>query len=83
MGVELFYEDRHTDRRTYIDEARLQASATNKMRSALFWDVMQHMMVIPYRRFGTTYQSHLQGSRPFLLLLQLFVFVNLWIEKFG
>jgi hypothetical protein len=33
------------------------------MRSALFCDVTQRTVVIPYRRFGTTYRSHLQGSR--------------------
>jgi hypothetical protein len=32
------------------------------MRSALLWDIMQIMVVIRYRRFGTTYRSHLQGS---------------------
>jgi hypothetical protein len=32
-------------------------------RSALFWNVAQCVMVIFYRRFGTTYRSHLQGSR--------------------
>ena len=29
--------------------------------SALFWDFMQRRLVISYRRFGTTYWSHLQG----------------------
>jgi hypothetical protein len=33
------------------------------MRSALFWDVTQRRVVIPYGRFGTTYRSHRQGSR--------------------
>jgi len=33
------------------------------MTSALFWDFTQRRMVIPYRRFGTTYRSHPQGSR--------------------
>jgi hypothetical protein len=33
------------------------------MRSALFWDITWRCVVIVYRRFGTTYQSHLQGSR--------------------
>jgi hypothetical protein len=33
------------------------------IRSALFWDIMWHCVVIFYRRFGTTYWSHLQGSR--------------------
>jgi hypothetical protein len=34
-----------------------------QMRSALFWDITQRLVEIVYRRFGTTYQSHLQGSR--------------------
>jgi hypothetical protein len=33
------------------------------MRSALFWAVTQHVVGIPYRRFGTTYRSYLQESR--------------------
>jgi hypothetical protein len=32
------------------------------MISALFWDITQRRVVILYRRFGTTYRSHLQGS---------------------
>jgi hypothetical protein len=39
------------------------ASAAILKRSALFWGVTQRVMVILYRRFGTTYLSHLQGSR--------------------
>lgn len=31
------------------------------MRSALCWDFMQRKVVTPYRRFGTTYPSYLQG----------------------
>ena len=31
-------------------------------RSALLWDITQRMVVIRYRRFGTTYRSHLPGS---------------------
>jgi len=27
---------------------------------ALFWDITQRIVVIPYRRFETTYRSHLQ-----------------------
>jgi hypothetical protein len=34
---------------------------------ALFWDVTQCWMVIVYRRLGTTYRSHLQGSVSLLL----------------
>ena len=35
----------------------------NTMRTALFWAVKQQVVVIPYRRFGTTHWSHTQGSR--------------------
>jgi hypothetical protein len=33
------------------------------IRSALFWDITRRRVVIVYRRFGTTYRSHFQGSR--------------------
>jgi len=33
------------------------------MRTALFWVITQRELVISYRRFGTTYRSHNQGSR--------------------
>jgi len=33
------------------------------MRTAFFWAITQRVVVIPYRRFGITYRSHLQGSR--------------------
>jgi len=36
------------------------------MRSALFFGITQRRVVIPYRRFGTTYRSHLQVSRSLL-----------------
>ena len=42
---------------------RFQASAAKYMRTALFWAVTKREVVIPYRRFGTAYRSHLQGSR--------------------
>ena len=32
-------------------------------RYALFWGIMQRTVVLPYRRFGTTFLSHLQVSR--------------------
>ena len=32
------------------------------MRTALFWVITQRVVVIYYRRFGTSYRSHLQGS---------------------
>jgi len=33
------------------------------MKTALFWVITQQVVVISYRYFGTTYQSHPQGSR--------------------
>jgi len=36
---------------------------TRVMRTTLFWVVTQRVVVISYRRFGTTYRSHLQRSR--------------------
>jgi hypothetical protein len=33
------------------------------MRSAVLWDITRRRVVIVYRRVGTTYRSHLQGSR--------------------
>jgi len=29
------------------------------MRSSLFWDITQRVVVIPHRRFGTKYRPHL------------------------
>jgi hypothetical protein len=40
---------------------------TWRMRSELFWNITQRRVVTLYRRFGTTYRSHLQRSRsPFI-----------------
>jgi len=33
------------------------------MRTALFCVITQRVGVIPYRRFGKTFRSHLQGAR--------------------
>ena len=49
----------------------LQASAAKQMRSTLFWDVTQSIVVNPYRRFGTAYRPHLQvknSMKDFLTL---------------
>ena len=37
--------------------------STPDLTTALFWIITQRVGVIYYRRFGTTYRSHLQGSR--------------------
>ena len=39
------------------------ASPHCHVRSAIFWGIIQHRVVIPYWHFWTTYQSHFQGSR--------------------
>jgi hypothetical protein len=33
------------------------------LRTTPFWAITQRVVVISYGRFGTTYRSHLQGSR--------------------
>ena len=33
------------------------------MKSAVFWDITRRRVVVFCRRFGTTYRSHLHGSR--------------------
>jgi len=38
-------------------------AGTNLLISALFWVLMQLEVVISHRNFGSTHQSHLQGSR--------------------
>jgi hypothetical protein len=40
-----------------------QIAKKTKLKIALFWVITQRVMTIPYRRFGTTYRSHLQGSK--------------------
>jgi hypothetical protein len=32
------------------------------MKSALFWDITERRVILLYRRFGTTYRSHIQRS---------------------
>ena len=46
---------------------KLAISGSKQMRTAPFWVITQRVVVIPYRRFGTTYLSHLQGSRKLIL----------------
>jgi hypothetical protein len=35
------------------------------MRYSPLWDITQRLVMIPYRRFGTTLQCHLQVYPPF------------------
>ena len=43
----------------------LEAPAAKYMRTALFWVITQQVVVMTYRRFGTTCGSHPQVSRIF------------------
>jgi hypothetical protein len=63
-----------SDNRNYVRKERhsrlirstfgsVQFETSGTFRPALFWDVTQRRVVILYRHFGTTYRSHLQGSR--------------------
>jgi dihydroneopterin aldolase len=54
--------------RNHIQQTRnLQQTDVVKLTvnytTALFWAITQRVVVISYRCFKTTYQSHLQGSR--------------------
>jgi hypothetical protein len=42
--------------------------STLYLRSAFLWNFTQRKVVLPYRRFGTTYRSHLQESERLGLL---------------
>ena len=42
------------------------------------WDFTQRRMVVPYRRFGTTCESRLQGLRSWSSLLGLLGLLDLW-----
>jgi hypothetical protein len=43
-------------------DKRATIHVTSK-RTALYWVITLRVVVISYRRFGTTYRAHLQGSR--------------------
>ena len=42
--------------------ASIQRQDTN-IRTVPFWAITQRVVILPYRRFGTSYQSHHQESR--------------------
>jgi len=43
-------------------------SNTERLRTAFFWVITQRVVVFPYWRFGTTYRSHLQVSRIWVIV---------------
>jgi hypothetical protein len=61
----------------YVFPFPLSVDLYVSLSSALFWDIPQCIVVIPTRRFVTTYRSHLQGSRNIpLYILPFFIFEN-------
>jgi hypothetical protein len=50
--------------KTLYEEVRLDVVIELKFIfiSALFWDITRRRVVIVYRRFGTTYRSHLKKN---------------------
>ena len=45
-----------------VSHAWFQSSGARQAKNALFWVITQRVVAIYYRRFGTTYRSHRQGS---------------------
>jgi len=49
---------------SFTERMHYNAHRLGKMlRTALFWTITQRVVAIRYRRFGTTYPSHIQWSR--------------------
>jgi len=54
----------------FTNTAWIEASASKYIRTAFFWDITLRVVVIPHRRFGTTYRSIFQCSRVFALKMR-------------
>jgi len=63
MITNIFPHDSHQYLQFPFVNALFQASAAKEMRTAFFWVITQREVTISHRRFGTTYRSHLRGSR--------------------
>ena len=55
-------KDSFQSRRISVSPREISGSDAVQLKLSLFWDVTQHMLLVVYRRFGTTYLSHIQGS---------------------
>jgi len=53
---------RNPERRVLEQFAWFWASVAIQMRCVSFWDLTESIILFSYRRFGTTYRSHLQGT---------------------
>jgi len=52
-----------SEKETNLTSSWSQVAGTKLMKSALFRNITQRIVVILYWRFGTTYRSHLSGSK--------------------
>jgi hypothetical protein len=61
------YSKKYSKFSSYLTENTVllldQASSAMLMKSVVFWDVTRRRVVIVYRRFRTTYWSHLHATR--------------------
>ena len=58
-----YHSGRYYPRRVFFNQNHIFEGRLLNKRTALFWAVTQLIVVIPYRRSGTTYRSLLEGSR--------------------
>ena len=60
---DIIFKKWHLSFRHFSVLGKFPSFLNSKLRTALFWVITQRVVVITYRRFGTTYQSHLQWSK--------------------
>jgi len=60
-----FTEHLHVHQETIIGLILGSKTGMRKLRTAFVWTIRQRAVVIPYRRFGTAYRSHLQGQESY------------------
>jgi len=84
--IRIYHDARSPERQIHLillpGKLTLYISSNCLGRTAIFWVVTQRVVVIPYRRFGTTSRSDLQGStleawiHAIFFLLVSHVFLN-------
>ena len=75
--LRLFYAP---DRTPIILGQWSQVSAAKQVKTALFRVVIQHVVVIPYRRSGTMYRSHLPSVKnPLTLEMETLISLFAWV----
>jgi hypothetical protein len=61
--ISVHVTDRHDFLLKSVRRRFIKLCVTMLMNSVVFWVITRRRVVIIYRRFGTTYRSHLHGSR--------------------